>query len=66
MKKFLVNIISLIIYSIIFLLMLCVAMPTFSIRENIGFALILGFFAGIINDINRNLIKLLNKDKEKL
>ena len=61
MNTFLVNIISLIIYAIIFSLMLYMAMPSLSICENIGFALILGFFAGIINDINRNLIKLLKK-----
>lgn len=59
MKKFLVNIISIIIYSIIFSVMLYVANPALSLRENIGFALILGFFAGAINNIERVLRELI-------
>ena len=48
-----------------FILFLGIANPTLSTREYVGYALILGFFAGIINNIERVLRELFEKHKEE-
>lgn len=62
--KFLDNLLSIIIYAIIFIALLLYAEPALSGRQVIGYSLILGFFAGLINNIERVLRELF-KNKEE-
>lgn len=65
--KFLENVLGILVYAIVFALFLGIANPTLSVREYIGYALILGFFAGMINNIERVLRELFDKkDGKKL
>lgn len=59
MKKFLENIIGIIIYAIIFFVFIFIAHPSLTYGQYIGYSLILGFFAGIINNLERALRELL-------
>ena len=64
-NKFLGNVLGILIYTLMFILFLGIANPTLSTREYVGYALILGFFAGIINNIERVLRELFEKHKEE-
>jgi hypothetical protein len=65
--KFLENVLGILVYALVFILFLGIANPTLSTREYIGYALILGFFAGMINNIERVLRELFDKkDGKKL
>ena len=44
-----------------FIVFIGIAMPNLTMREYVGFALILGFFAGMINNIERVLRELFDK-----
>lgn len=55
MNKFLNNLLDILIYTIIFVFFLWIYNPNMFIREYIGLSLILGFFAGMINNIDRTL-----------
>ena len=55
MNKFLDNLLSILIYAIIFIFFLWIYNPNMSTREYIGLSLIFGFFAGMINNIDRTL-----------
>ena len=63
-NKVLGNVLGILIYTLMFILFLGIANPTLSTREYVGYALILGFFAGIINNIERVLRELFEKHKE--
>lgn len=63
--KFLENVLGILVYAIVFILFLGIANPTLSAREYIGYALILGFFAGMINNIERVLRELFDKKDGK-
>ena len=62
--KFLENMMGIAIYAIVFILLLGIAMPNLSTREYVGFGCILGFFAGLINNIERVLRELFDKKKQ--
>jgi len=62
--KFFENVLGILIYTLVFILFLGIANPTLSTGEYIGYALILGFFAGMINNIDRVLRELFDKRKE--
>lgn len=51
--KFLDNLLSIIVYSVVFMVLLLYAEPSLSSHQIIGYSLILGFFAGLINNIER-------------
>ena len=51
MATFIKNLLIWIIYSIIMAILILIANPTITIREHIGYSLILGFFAGLINAV---------------
>lgn len=53
MAKFLDNMLSLVIYTVIFALLLWIFNPDFTLRQLFGIGAILGFFAGIINNLER-------------
>lgn len=55
MNKFLNNLLDILIYTIIFVVFLWIYNPNLSVREYIGLGLIIGFFAGMINNIDRTL-----------
>ena len=55
MSKFLNNLLDILIYTIIFIFFLWIYNPNMSLREYIGLSLIFGFFAGMINNIDRTL-----------
>lgn len=55
MNNFLDNLLSILIYAIIFIFFLWIYNPNMSTREYIGLSLIFGFFAGMINNIDRTL-----------
>lgn len=63
--KFLDNMLSIIIYTVVFIIILLYAEPALTGRQIIGYSLILGFFAGIINNIERVLRELFDKRKEE-
>lgn len=63
--KFLENVLGILVYALVFILFLCIANPTLSAREYIGYALMLGFFAGMINNIERVLRELFDKKDGK-
>ena len=63
--KFLENALGILVYALVFALFLVIANPTLSEREYIGYALILGFFAGMINNIERVLRELFDKEDGK-
>jgi hypothetical protein len=64
-ERFLENMIGISIYALIFAVLLGIAVPTLSTREYFGFAYILGFFAGLINNLERVLRELLDKRFKK-
>ena len=53
-ENFLKNMLQWAIYGLLFCLLLGIAIPTLSTREYVGYSLILGFFAGLINNKNGN------------
>ena len=55
MNKFLNNLLDIFIYTIIFVVFLWIYNHNLSVREYIGLGLIIGFFAGMINNIDRTL-----------
>ena len=55
MNKFFNNLLDIFIYTIIFIFFLWIYNPNMSLREYIGLSLIIGFFAGMINNIDRTL-----------
>ena len=61
MKKLLENILSLVIYTVMFALFLWFFNPDFTLRQLFGLGMILGFFAGIINDLGRTIRKIHKK-----
>ena len=61
--RFLDNAFSMALYTLVFLVLLFCAEPSLSGRQYIGYSLILGFFAGLINNIERVLRELF-KNKE--
>ena len=56
--RFLENAIVFLLYAAIFCLLLGIALPTLSTREYVGYSLILGFFAGLLNNIERVMREL--------
>lgn len=62
--KFLENVMSILVYTVLFIVFIGIANNTLTTREYIGYALILGFFAGMINNIERVLRELFDKRKE--
>ena len=62
--KFLENMAGICIYALIFCFLLGIACPDMSTREYIGYSFILGFFAGAINNIERVLRELFDKQQE--
>lgn len=64
--RFLDNAIVFFLYAAIFCLLLGIALPTLSTREYIGYSLILGFFAGLLNNVERVLRELFEKKKVDL
>ena len=64
-ERFLENMIGISTYALIFVVLLGIAVPTLSTREHFGFAYILGFFAGLINNLERVLRELLDKRFKK-
>lgn len=59
--KFLDNLTSIIIYSVVFMVLLLYADSSLSGRQIISYSLILGFFAGMINNVERVLRELFDK-----
>ena len=59
--KFLDNLMSIIIYGVIFLVLLVYSDSSLSGRQIVSYSLILGFFAGMINNIERVLRELFDK-----
>lgn len=59
--KFLDNMMSIAIYGIVFMVTLLYAEPSLSDRQVVGYSLILAFFAGMINNIERVLRELFDK-----
>ena len=55
MNKFLNNLLDILIYTIIFVFFLWIYNPNMSVRESLGLSLIIAFFAGMINNIDRTL-----------
>ena len=62
--KFLDNVFGILVYTVLFIVFIGIANNTLTTREHIGYALILGFFAGMINNIERVLRELFDKRKE--
>lgn len=60
--RFLENAIVFLLYAAIFCLLLGIALPTLSTREYVGYSLILGFFAGLLNNIERVMRELFKKE----
>lgn len=63
--KFLDNMLSIAIYTLLFGLILLYAEPSLSDRQLVGYSMILGFFAGLINNIERVLRELFNNKQEE-
>lgn len=61
MIKFLDNMLSIIIYTVMFIVILLYAEPALTGQQIIGYSLILGFFASLINNIERVLRGLFKK-----
>ena len=61
--RFLENAMVFFLYAAIFCLLLGIALPTLSTREYIGYSLILAFFAGLLNNLERVLRELFEKEK---
>ena len=61
--KFMENMAGICIYALIFCFLLGIACPSMSVREYIGYSYILGFFAGAINNIERVLRELFDKEQ---
>lgn len=62
--KFLENVMGILVYTVLFIVFIGIANNTLTTREYIGYALILGFFAGMINNFERVLRELFDKRKE--
>lgn len=60
--RFLENAIVFLLYTAIFCLLLGIALPTLSTREYVCYSLILGFFAGLLNNIERVMRELFKKE----
>lgn len=60
--RFLDNAIVFFLYAVTFCLLLGIALPTLSTREYIGYSLILGFFAGLLNNLERVMRELFEKE----
>ena len=60
--KFLDNLLSIIVYGVVFMVLLLYGDPSLSSHQIIGYSLILGFFAGLINNIERVMRELLKKE----
>lgn len=63
-NKFLDNAFSILFYTMLFCLLLLLCMPELSGRHIVGISVILGFFAGIINNIERVLRELFDKKED--
>ena len=59
--KFLDNLMSIVIYGVVFMVLLLYADSSLSGRQIISYSLILGFFAGMINNVERVLRELFDK-----
>lgn len=64
MKKFLENMISISIYALVFCVFIGIGGWQLKTREIIAICLILGFFAGSINNIERVLRELFEKKED--
>lgn len=62
--RFLENAIVFLLYAAIFCLLLGTALPTLSTREYVGYSLIFGFFAGLLNNLERVLRELFEKKED--
>lgn len=60
--RFLDNAIVFFLYAATFCLLLGIALPTLSTREYVGYSLILGFFAGLLNNLERVMRELFKKE----
>lgn len=65
LNKFLNNLLSIVLYGLIFAFFIWIYNPNLLIREYTGLGLIAGFFMGILNEINTSLINLRKKNKKK-
>lgn len=61
MMKFLENVLGIIIYSVMFFLFILIGGWGLELREIISVSLILGFFSGLINNIETVLRELFDK-----
>lgn len=62
--KFLDNLMSIFIYGVIFMVLLLYADSSLSGKQIVSYSLILGFFAGLINNIERVLRELFDKNNK--
>lgn len=62
--KLLDNLMSIFIYGVIFMVLLLYADSSLSGRQIVSYSLILGFFAGLINNIERVLRELFDKNNK--
>ena len=60
--RFCENKAGLLLSSLLFCLLLCIANPTLSTREYVGYSLIYGFFVGLISNVERVMRE---RDKKK-
>lgn len=65
MKKFLENLIILVIYSLLFCILLIAAKPHMTAGYYIGYSMILGVFAGLFNNVERIVRGLFKRNNEK-
>ena len=65
MKRFWENIIDFAAYTLMFYVFISIGGWKLETRENIAICLTLGFFAGLINNIERVLRELFENKKEK-
>lgn len=62
--KLLDNLMSIFIYGVIFMVLLLYADSSLSGKQIVSYSLILGFFAGLINNIERVLRELFDKNNK--
>jgi len=61
LNNFLNNLLSIVLYGLIFAFLIWIYNPNLLIREYAGLGLIAGFFMGMLNEINTSLINLRKK-----
>lgn len=64
-NRFFDNLMSILLYGLIFLILVSLIDPTLSTRQYIGIGLLLGFFMGAINNLERVLRELFDKEYQR-